>query len=492
MKSAFLAVLLCVCGGWAHSAEPRFLVVVLDGLRPDYVTEALMPNLRALANSGVEFENHHAVFPTVTRVNSASLSTGSYPETHGLMGNHVYFPEVDPDQALNTSDYRNLMRINEATGGNLLTATTLGEVLEENGLKMLALSSGSTGSAMLMNHTLAGEGVINVGVILPESNTARVHAAIGPAPEDSVPAYARNAWVVDAYIKIALNDTQPDVTYMWLTDPDHTAHEHGIGHPTTNDAIRGVDRELGRILAAHTERDLTDSVNIMVTSDHGFSTHIGGFNIMKLLREKGLDDGVVVAGGAIHLKNGSEEQVRMMVLALQQDDWSGPIFRTEQDRRFNGPPDSSYIPSLSFDTIRWEHDRSADILVAPMWDDGSNEQGYRGRTTSNGVAGHGSTSPYDMHNTLIAVGPAFKEKHQTEAPTSNSDIAPTILNLLKIPPPESMTGRAIDEALLGHSDFDRRQLNEKKTTASFHEYESVLEAVGYRGHYYFNHAAAER
>lgn len=35
------------------------------------------------------FQAHHAVFPTVTRANSASISTGAYAETHGLMGSDV-------------------------------------------------------------------------------------------------------------------------------------------------------------------------------------------------------------------------------------------------------------------------------------------------------------------------------------------------------------------------------------------------------------------
>ena len=75
-------------------AGNRVLVIVLDGLRPDYVTPELMPNLFALGEEGVVYENHHSVYPTVTRVNSPSISTGAYPASHGLMANSIYFPAI--------------------------------------------------------------------------------------------------------------------------------------------------------------------------------------------------------------------------------------------------------------------------------------------------------------------------------------------------------------------------------------------------------------
>jgi arylsulfatase A-like enzyme len=63
------------------------------------------------------------------------------------------------------------------------------------------------------------------------------------------------------------------------------------------------------------------------------------------------------------------------------------------------------------------------------------------------VAGHGTSSPYDIHNTLIAAGPDFKEHVTSTVPTSNVDLAPTILKMLGLPVPASMTGRVIEEGL---------------------------------------------
>src|SRR5687767_4482240 len=81
----------------------KTLIVFFDGLRPDYITSEQMPNLFAFRQKASVGKHHHSVFPTVTRVNSASYATGSYPGTHGILGNAVYFPEVNKTKSIGTS-----------------------------------------------------------------------------------------------------------------------------------------------------------------------------------------------------------------------------------------------------------------------------------------------------------------------------------------------------------------------------------------------------
>ena len=161
----------------------RHLLIVLDGLRPDYVTLELMPNLYGLGERGVVFTNHHAVYPTVTRVNASSISTsGAYPETHGLLGNSVFFPAVDASRFLDTGDRENLLAIERAEQNRLLAAPTLGEQLHGAGLSALAVSAGSTGSSFLLNHTVAGGGIIHYDYALPPAIAADVVSMFGEVP----------------------------------------------------------------------------------------------------------------------------------------------------------------------------------------------------------------------------------------------------------------------------------------------------------------------
>ena len=88
-------------------------------------------------------------------------------------------------------------------------------------------------------------------------------------------------------------------------------------------------------------------------------------------------------------------------------------------------------------------------LGSANWNGGTNAAGVAGRTTDPGVAGHGSSSPYDVHSTLIAAGPDFREHEVSDVPTGNADLAPTLLRLLGMPPAPTMTGRVIEEGLRG-------------------------------------------
>ncbi|PYR40294.1 MAG: alkaline phosphatase family protein, partial [Acidobacteria bacterium] len=125
MLAALMAVVVLVASSRAQQAPPHtHLVIVVDGLRPDYVTPEVMPRLFRLGRRGIVFRSHHSVFPTVTRVNDASFVTGAYPETHGLMGNSVYIPRANATKGLDTGERMNLEAVERAEG-RLLTAPTL-------------------------------------------------------------------------------------------------------------------------------------------------------------------------------------------------------------------------------------------------------------------------------------------------------------------------------------------------------------------------------
>jgi predicted AlkP superfamily pyrophosphatase or phosphodiesterase len=76
------------------AASRRVIIFVWDGLRADDLTPNITPNYFALARSGVVFTDHHAVYPTFTMMNSASIATGTYPGMHGFYGNVVYAPSA--------------------------------------------------------------------------------------------------------------------------------------------------------------------------------------------------------------------------------------------------------------------------------------------------------------------------------------------------------------------------------------------------------------
>jgi hypothetical protein len=309
---------------------------------------------------------------------------------------------------------------------------------------MFASSSGSSGSGFLLNYCGAGGGLVHTEFAVPDSLRPLVDNLLGPAPEPAQPKLNVIRRAIDAVLKIGIAHFDAHAMILWVTEPDGTAHARGIGAPETIEALRGVDAEIGYLLDELKTRNVLNTTNVFVTSDHGFSTHVGSQSLTALLVEHGYkasntSTDVVVADGALYVNEGGQTLIRAIVELLHQTDWVGPVFT----------PEGHIAGTLPFESIFWNHDRSADILTAADWSGEANEFGFEGQVMTPGVAGHGSASPFDIRATFIASGPAVKQGTQTRVPTGNVDLAPTLLHLLNIPIPEHMDGRVLHEVLVG-------------------------------------------
>src|SRR5260221_13885206 len=95
----------------------RALLMVWDGLRPDFVSAELTPNLWQLAQQGVRFERSYAVYPTLTRANSPAISTGCRPGRARVAGNSVLIrSSAGALDTYSTGDATSLERLPEADG----------------------------------------------------------------------------------------------------------------------------------------------------------------------------------------------------------------------------------------------------------------------------------------------------------------------------------------------------------------------------------------
>jgi predicted AlkP superfamily pyrophosphatase or phosphodiesterase len=70
----------------------RVLILSIDGLRPDAISLAPMPNLMNLMQSSAYTMNAQTVFPSVTLISHSSMLTGLCPSKHGVFWND-YIPE---------------------------------------------------------------------------------------------------------------------------------------------------------------------------------------------------------------------------------------------------------------------------------------------------------------------------------------------------------------------------------------------------------------
>jgi len=137
----------------------------------------------------------------VTRANAAAMGSGVYPDRNGIFGNSLYVRQVDPNRSFGNDDHANLLRLDAATGGRMVLAKTLGEILAERGKTLAVVSSGSTGSALLVNPS-APKGV---GVLINAFWEPGVRIAFPDAVNDAIlrrfPAAPKKGGAKDPYVE---------------------------------------------------------------------------------------------------------------------------------------------------------------------------------------------------------------------------------------------------------------------------------------------------
>ena len=73
------------------AAEQRNIVIfVADGMRYGSVTPENTPNMYRLKTEGVDFQNSHSIFPTVTTAHASTIATGHYLGAPGHFGTKIH------------------------------------------------------------------------------------------------------------------------------------------------------------------------------------------------------------------------------------------------------------------------------------------------------------------------------------------------------------------------------------------------------------------
>ena len=138
--------------------------------------------------------------------------------------------------------------------------------------------------------------------------------------------------------------------------------------------------------------------------------------------------------------------VKKLVTFLQSREEYGALF---VDGRYGSLPGTFPAELVKLQNASG---RNPDVTASYSWDDTATVNGKPGIEFQSVLATtqfrgmHGSFSPIDTHNTLIAAGPDFKVGYTNELPSGNVDVAPTVAHLLGLSLP-SAQGRVLHEAL---------------------------------------------
>jgi arylsulfatase A-like enzyme len=370
----------------------------------------------------------------------------------------------------------------------MVTTKTLGEILAERGKTLAVVSSGTTGSALLVNPRAPA----GVGALVNAYWEPGVRVAFPDAANDAIlrrfPAAPRKGGARDPYVEqvnwtervlrdYVLPDLKPDVIVNWLTEPDHLQHAVGAGSTEARAAIRNDDREIGLVLDRLRELGLADKTNIIVVSDHGFGHGIFGVDVTGELTRAGLkagpdsDDVVVASSGqtmSLHVRDRSPERIGTIVRFLQRQPWVGVVFTAGTPGGAGVPVEGRVPGTFALELVHLANtERGPDIVFTFPWSSAKSPTGLQGldyteaRMTGplTGMAGnHGSMSPWTVHNTFIAWGADFKHGVTVRTPSSNVDLAPTLLALMNLDKEvdlDRFDGRALREAFADGPDEEQ-------------------------------------
>ena len=468
MKTTILLLLTCLSLPAAVERPALVIVLVIDGLRPDSITPATMPNLDRLRTAGVWYTHSHSVFPTVTRVNATSISTGMLPSHHRIVSNSLYLPAISK-VVLSNGDYRNLLRLGEANGGRMVGPKSLHEYLQTNSINYVAVSSGSTGSALLLNPMAPyGNGsLINGGfekgsrVAFPDSLNAALLGKFGAVKgvEEGDQALL---WIERVLREYVLETMHPQVIVDWMGRSDSAQHGYGVGSPEGLAALRLIDGQIGLLLQRLRQMKLEDRTDIIVTCDHGFDYEPRA-DLLAPLRDSGFAADVVTdnEGGStlLYVKNRDAETISRLVTKFQASGTTTAIFvsaKRPAGGLFQCSPGAvkGFLPGtfaldLADECIAVG---GPDMIVTHRWTEEPNPFGVVGTQWIPGTAGqpahngHGGLNPFVTHSTLLAAGRDFAQGKVVEVPAGNQDIAPTMLALEGLRLPQALDGRVLSEA----------------------------------------------
>src|SRR6266498_2586344 len=300
-----------VCGAQPPKSERHMVVVVWDGMRPDFVSEQNTPALWKLSREGVTFRNHHAVYPSATIVNGTALVTGVYPSKNGIIANHVYRPDIDLNHAIDVEIPAVVKKGDELSGGKYISVPTIAELVQRAGGRTVIATAKTVG--LLLDRQIRNRSSDSNGPASPlgEGERMKVRGSITrdngeaqtltlPSPlrrerrtnsesetkidsqgaKNSVTLFAgkslpaeilpwitetlrpfppshlqQDLWTTKALTDFFWKDGLPVLSILWLGEPDLTQHESAPGTSAALAAIKSADENLAAVLAALDQRD---------------------------------------------------------------------------------------------------------------------------------------------------------------------------------------------------------------------------------------------
>lgn len=198
----------------------RVVLVVLDGLRPDAITQFGLQNVLRLARNGASTFDARTVSPSVTAAAMGSLLTGAEPARHGVQSDRFHIPRT-------------------------------------------------AGPIHPVAHELARAGMPSSGYMahVPWLMRGLAHRMVAKLGFGTVRFRGVGALEILASARASLRDQRTGLLLMHWPDADDAGHKFGWMSPQYAEAARTMDAALGLFMKIASLDD--PSTLVVVLADHG-------------------------------------------------------------------------------------------------------------------------------------------------------------------------------------------------------------------------------
>jgi predicted AlkP superfamily pyrophosphatase or phosphodiesterase len=441
-----LAALLFILASAQSGSAAPVLMISIDGMKPEYVTQAdrrglQIPFLRSLVRDGVYADGVTGVWPTVTYPSHTTLLTGVSPAEHGIYNN----VEFDPQRTFAGawSWYAEQIRV-----------PTLWQAAHDAGLRTASVgwpvSVGATAIDWLIPEywrTNPGQSLnssdrdLMAALSRPVTMLTQMQHELGPYMNGNDT--SRNGDEIKTrYALDILRKQRPAFMTIHLSSLDEMEHEHGPFSAEANQDLEAIDAMVSQLADAARAND--PSTVVLVVSDHGFAPITHELNIVLPFLQAGLIQTAVnqetkavtitswkaqpwAAGGmaAIMLRDTgnqaddrqTEQQVDALLKKLAADANNGiaAILDREELKKRGGFPGAAFL-----------------IVLKLGYYTGGGLTGNLVNEIPGTRGSHGFSPEYpEMRASFFMVGPGIAH-HRDLGVIDMRQIAPTVAGLLKV------------------------------------------------------------
>ncbi|XP_040900861.1 ectonucleotide pyrophosphatase/phosphodiesterase family member 7 [Toxotes jaculatrix] len=403
-----VTALICAAGKPLSKAAARnkLLLISFDGFRWDYDQDVDTPNLDQLAVDGVKAKYITPPMLTMTSPSHFTTITGRWVEDHEVVHNMMF----DTKTNLKIPHKLALTRSEWWDNGVLPLWITA----QNQGLKTASFYYPGGGA------NYSGQAVNRVLVEAPGH------------PDDNETEWQQNIDTVMSWF----SEEDFHLVTLYYGEPDNVGHAKGPDHPDRKKIIQQIDRTIGYLREAIDRHHLTDSLNVIITSDHGMTTIKKRpqvdeiilnkyLNLLKLASFEILDYG---GFGILTPRPGKEQEVFDALsnapnLTVYKKDQIPESFHLGKSQRL---PPIVVVADLGFNL------NSRFIVYVNKGDHGFHN------------------GEMDMKTIFRAFGPDFKSNFLSE-PFDSIHIYPLMCKLLQVQPAPHNGSLTVTEKMLLHS-----------------------------------------